>query len=102
MAEESHRTKVDSRKASRVGGREDHGSGTGDKGEGERNRGLFTPALMELAFCLQALSASGILLFYVHVADGCPVFPHEKHSPLATGLVPGVSGYGLDSCAALL
>ena len=61
----------------------------------------FAPALMELAFWRHALSISGILVFDVHAADECPVFPQAKHSPLATGLVPGVSGYGLVSYATL-
>ena len=59
----------------------------------------FAPALMEFAFWRHALSTSGILLFTVHAIDPCPVFPQLKHSPLATGLVPGVKGYGLVSYA---
>ena len=59
----------------------------------------FAPALIELAFCHHILSTSGILLFAVHATDEWPVFPQEKHSPFATGLVPGVRGYGLVSYA---
>ena len=57
----------------------------------------FAPALIEFAFWRHALSISSILVVIVHAIDVCPIFPHLKHSPLATGLVPGVSGYGLVS-----
>ena len=55
----------------------------------------FAPALIELAFWHHILSTSGILLSAVHAADECLTLPHKKHSPHATGLVPGMSGYSL-------
>jgi len=42
-----------------------------------------------------------ILIVVMHVIDECPIFPHPKHLPLTTGLMPGASGYGLVSYAAL-